>query len=66
VQPLSGTQPERRRRSRAVNATPTSRLLAAIHDPAAMQAVLAALGLSGEVPELAPARAPPDEDWMTS
>jgi len=41
------------------------RLLAAIHDPAAIQAVLAALGLSGEVPELAPARAPPDEDWVT-
>jgi uncharacterized protein YbaR (Trm112 family) len=41
------------------------RLLAAIHDPRSIQRVLAALGLSGEVPELASARAPPDEDWMT-
>jgi hypothetical protein len=40
------------------------RLLAAIHDPSAIQAVLAALELSGEVPALAPARAPPDADWV--
>ena len=38
------------------------RLLAAIHDPGSIQRVLAALGLSGEVPELAPARGPPDQD----
>jgi hypothetical protein len=31
------------------------RLLAAIHDPVAIRAVLAALGVVGEVPELAPA-----------
>jgi hypothetical protein len=41
------------------------RLLAAIHDPRSIQRVLAALGLSGEVPPLAPARAPLDQDWMT-
>jgi hypothetical protein len=40
------------------------RLLAAIHDPSAIQAVLAALELSGEVPALAPARAPPDADCV--
>lgn len=42
------------------------RLLAAIHDPAAIQRVLVALGLSGEVPPVAAARPPPEEDWMSS
>jgi hypothetical protein len=34
------------------------RLLAAIQDPDSIQRVLRSVGLSGEVPELAPARAP--------
>jgi hypothetical protein len=41
------------------------RLLAAIQDPDSIQRVLRSLGLSGEVPELAPARAPPGgEGWF--
>jgi hypothetical protein len=41
------------------------RLLAAIQDPDSIQRVLRSLGLSGEVPELAPARAPPSDDgWF--
>src|SRR5690606_13887306 len=38
------------------------RLLAAIQDPDSIQRVLRSLGLSGEVPELAPARAPPGDE----
>ena len=38
------------------------RLLAAIHDPAAIEKVLRAMGLWHEAPVLAPARAPPGED----
>jgi len=41
------------------------RLLAAIHDSVAIQRVLAALGLPGELPELASACAPLDADWVT-
>ena len=37
----------------------TRRLLAAIHDPAAIRKVLGAMGLSAEVPVLAQARSPP-------
>ena len=40
------------------------RLLAAIQDPDSIQLVLRSLGLSGEVPELAPARAPPSDGWF--
>ena len=42
------------------------RLLAAIQDPDSIQRVLRSLGLSGEVPELAPARAPPgsEQGWF--
>jgi hypothetical protein len=41
------------------------RLLAAIQDPDSIQRVLRSLGFSGEVPELAPARAPPGgEGWF--
>jgi hypothetical protein len=40
------------------------RLLAAIQDPDSIQRVLRSLGLSGEVPELAPARAPPSDGWF--
>ena len=37
----------------------TRRLLAAIHDPAAIRKVLGAMGLPAEVPMLASARSPP-------
>ena len=37
----------------------TRRLLAAIHDPAAIRKVLGAMGLPAEVPKLASARSPP-------
>ncbi len=39
----------------------TRRLLAAIHDPAAIVRVLAAMGLSATAPEMAAARSPPGE-----
>ncbi|MCR9248676.1 MAG: hypothetical protein NXI31_26915 [bacterium] len=40
------------------------RLLSAIHDPDSIARVLAAMGLSSAVPELAEARGPPrDGDW---
>ena len=35
------------------------RLLAAVYDPLSIEAVLRAMGLAPEAPELAPARAPP-------
>ena len=37
----------------------TRRVLAAIHDPDSVRKVLGSLGLSAEVPDLAPCRAPP-------
>jgi hypothetical protein len=42
------------------------RLLSAIQDPASIARVLRAMGLSCEVPELAPARAPPggEQGWF--
>ena len=40
------------------------KVLSAIHDPDSIARVLGALGLSSEVPELAPARGPPEEaEW---
>ena len=36
------------------------RLLAAIHDPESIRRVLIAMGLSTQVPVLAPARGPPE------
>ena len=39
------------------------RLLAAIHDPDSIRRVLDAMGLSSEVPKVAPARGPPGENW---
>jgi len=38
------------------------RLLAAIHDPAAIERVLRAMGLPHQAPVQAPARAPPGQD----
>ena len=42
------------------------RLLAAVYDPLSIEAVLRAMGLAPEAPELAPARAPPgcDQAWF--
>ena len=39
------------------------KVLAAIHDPDSIRRVLEALGLSSDVPELAPARGPPGAEW---
>ncbi|NIP79774.1 MAG: hypothetical protein GWM90_11360 [Gemmatimonadetes bacterium] len=39
------------------------KVLSAIHDPDSIRRVLEALGLSSAVPELAPARGPPGEEW---
>ncbi len=38
-------------------------VLAAIHDPDSIRRVLGAMGLQADVPELAPARGPPEEGW---
>ena len=42
------------------------RLLAAVYDPLSIEAVLRAMGLAPEAPELAPARAPPGcgQSWF--
>ena len=42
----------------------TRRLLAAIHDPDSIRRVLGSMGLSGDVPMLAPARAPPRQPQL--
>jgi hypothetical protein len=44
----------------------TRRLLAAIQDPDSIERVLRAMGLSSDVPELAPARAPPGGSELQS
>ncbi|MGK0261924.1 MAG: hypothetical protein ACI8UD_000561 [Planctomycetota bacterium] len=44
----------------------TKRLLAAIQDPDSIERVLRAMGLSNDMPELAPARAPPSGSELQS
>jgi hypothetical protein len=40
------------------------RLLAAIHDPESIRRVIEAMRLPTEIPVLAPARAPPEPEWL--